>query len=257
MKPVCIVRHEDWINAGHLAETLNHHRIPNEMVAIDRGEPLPDRIADISGLAFLGGTMSVNDPLPWIARELDLIRDAHRAGLPVLGHCFGSQLIAKALGAAVLPMPAKEIGWHTVKQSPNPIAQACLAGAPESFEIFIWHHEAFTLPAGASALYSSRFCAEQAFVIGNMLATVAHIEVTVPMLEQWLGIYGYDIEPLSESVQSAARIREDMHARVRRMQECVTDRLYRQWLARVRQADVTPIRDRQSARGGGITRAGS
>lgn len=239
MKPLCIVRHEDWINPGHLAEVLERNRIPHQLVALDRRDPLPDDIGDISGLVFLGGTMSVNDAFPWIAEELALIRRAHRAGLPVLGHCFGSQLIAKALGGVVAPMPAKEIGWHPVDRSPNDTARAWLPGPRSTFEIFIWHHEAFTLPPNAAPLYSSPFCPEQAFVAGNMVATVAHVEVTAPMLEQWLEIYGYDIEPASDSVQSVERIRTDLPARVGRMHENVTDGLYRRWLQLVAQADRT------------------
>jgi hypothetical protein len=104
---------------------------------------------------------------------------------------------------------------------------------PLEFEILIWHHDAFTLPPGATPLYSSKYCPDQAFVLGNTLATVAHIEVTAPLLQKWLDIYGYDIAPISDSVQPIEDIRHSLDARVQHMHATLTDRLYERWLARV------------------------
>ncbi|WP_083239039.1 type 1 glutamine amidotransferase [Methyloceanibacter superfactus] len=184
-------------------------------------------------MVFLGGTMSVNDPLPWIEDELSLIRQGQARGMPMLGHCLGSQLISKALGGTVAPMPAKEIGWHTVTRSERSGADAWLGDVPDQFDILIWHHDAFTLPPGADPLYSSPFCPDQAFVLGNTLATVAHIEVTAPLLREWLSIYGHDIAPVSASVQDIEQIRHRLDERVQEMHDTLTDRLYDRWLARL------------------------
>ena len=233
MKPIRIFRHQGWVGAGRIIETLTVMELPFEIVAIDQGDLVPAMVDDVSALVFLGGTMSVNDPLPWIEDELSLIREGQGRGVPMLGHCLGSQLISKALGGRVAPMPAKEIGWHTVTRSQNPVADAWLAGMPEQFEILVWHHDAFTLQPGAFPLYSSPFCADQAFVVDNTLATVAHIEVTAPLLREWLKIYGYDLQPVSESVQKAEQITQHLDERVRRMHATLTDRLYARWLSRV------------------------
>ena len=104
---------------------------------------------------------------------------------------------------------------------------------PDPVEIFIWHHEAFTLPRGAAPLYSSPFCREQAYVLGNSVATVAHPEVTAALLESWLDIYGYDIEPTTPSIQPIAQIRESLAERSAAMHRRFTDRLYDAWLSRV------------------------
>lgn len=152
----------------------------------------------------------------------------------MLGHCLGSQLIAKALGGSVAPMPAKEIGWYEVRKCDNAVAREWLAAAPERFEILIWHHDAFSLPAGAAPLYSSAYCPEQAYAYGNAVATVAHPEVTSAMLEEWLGIYGYDIDPDVPSVQPIEQIRERLAERCSAMHKVFTDRLYDAWLTRVR-----------------------
>ncbi|MGH8502151.1 MAG: type 1 glutamine amidotransferase [Gammaproteobacteria bacterium] len=232
MKPIRIFRHEDWIGAGHLTDTLERRGVPYELIAIDQGHAIPQTTDDVSGLAFLGGTMSVNDPLPWIAEELRLIRHAAQRELPVLGHCLGSQLISKALGGEVTPMPAKEIGWHRVSMLDNAITRDWFSDLPRSLEILIWHHDAFTLPPGATPLYESRFCANQAFVIDNMIATVAHVEVTAKLLREWLEIYGYDLDLVSASVQTVEEVGRDLEARVAAMQR-LTNALYGRWLARI------------------------
>jgi GMP synthase-like glutamine amidotransferase len=234
VKPIRIFRHEDWIQPGRLTEYLDLHNVPWELARIDQGDPIPATIDDVSGLVFLGGTMSVNDGHDWLAEEMELIRVAASEGLPMLGHCLGSQLIAKALGGSVAPMPQKEIGWHEVRKLDNPVARDWLGAVPDRLDIFIWHHDAFTLPPGAAPLYSSQHCPAQAFALDNAVATVAHPEVTTAMLEQWLSIYGYDIEPVSPSVQPIERIRERLAARCAMMHRLFTDRLYDAWLARVR-----------------------
>jgi GMP synthase-like glutamine amidotransferase len=233
MKPVRIFQHEGWIGGGRVIETLTRRNLPFEIVSIESGDPVPGGVDDVSAMVFLGGTMSVNDPLPWIERELSLIRQGQARGLPMLGHCLGSQLISKAMGGSVAPMPAKEIGWHTVTRSRSPSADTWLEDAPDQFDILIWHHDAFTLPPGAVPLYSSPFCPDQAFVLGNTLATVAHIEVTTSLLREWLSIYGHDIAPISASVQEIEQISHRLDERVQQMHATLTDRLYDRWLARL------------------------
>jgi GMP synthase-like glutamine amidotransferase len=233
MKPVRIFRHEDWVHAGRLTQFLNARSIPWALVRIDQGEPVHQTIDDVAGLAFLGGTMSVNDGLPWQLDELALIRKATAEDVPMLGHCLGSQLIAMALGGVVAPMPDKEIGWWQMSHCDNVEARAWLQGVPNPVEILAWHHEAFTLPPGTSPLYSSPFCADQAYVRGNTVATVAHPEVTPELLESWLHLYGYDIEPTAPSVQSIEQIREDLPRRCVAMHAAFTDRIYETWLSRV------------------------
>lgn len=233
MKPIRIFQHQSWIGPGRIAEALSDRKLPFEIIAIDKGDTVPSTIDDVSAMVFLGGTMSVNDPLPWIDAELALIHEGQARGMPMLGHCLGSQLISKALGGRIAPMPAKEIGWHKVMRNEGTEADRWLAGVPREVEILIWHHDAFTLPPGASPLFSSDHCPNQAFVLGNTLATVAHVEVTAPLLREWLDIYGHDIDPISASVQPIEDIRHSLDARVQGMHATLTDLLYGQWLARI------------------------
>ena len=111
MKPVLIIRHAATEGPGFLGDFLTSQNIPWVLIKIDEGEQLPTSAIDYSGVAMMGGPMSVNDDLPWIAQEVYLIQDAVKHEVPLIGHCLGGQLMSKALGAKVSANKCKEIGW--------------------------------------------------------------------------------------------------------------------------------------------------
>ena len=229
MRPVLIFRHITCEGPGYLADFLSARDIAYDIISIDDGDQVPDSLDGVAGLVFMGGSMSVNDPLPWIADELALIRKAHAENLPVLGHCLGGQLISKALGGKVMPNPVKQIGWHPVSRIMNNESMTWLGELPEVYEVFHWHGETFTIPDGATQLLQSRFCSNQAFVIGNTLALQCHVEMTAMMVKEWLSFYSNDMPKSSASVQSKKEILVDLDKRIRSLQ-MVADQLYTRWL---------------------------
>src|SRR5882724_10640043 len=166
MKPVAIFRHSQTEGPGYFATFLDAHRIPWRLVKVDAGEAVPADPREFAGLAFMGGPMSVNDDLPWIAPVLRLIRDAVDADVPVLGHCLGGQLISKALGGTVSRNPVKEIGWGEVTVLDSPAARHWFGHASKTFTSFHWHGEMFTIPPGAERVLSNANCENQAFALG-------------------------------------------------------------------------------------------
>jgi GMP synthase-like glutamine amidotransferase len=120
MKPVAIVRHSASEGPAYFATYLERRSIPWQLIALDAGEPVPRDVAGFSGLALMGGPMSANDPLPWIAPVLELIRDAVRRDVPAIGHCLGAQLMSKAFGGAVRASAVREIGWGEVRALREP-----------------------------------------------------------------------------------------------------------------------------------------
>lgn len=229
MKPVLIFRHIDCEGPGYFAEVLEHYTIPFRLVCIDQGETPPADIDAASALVFMGGSMSVNDPLPWIARELALIRQAAERGMPVLGHCLGGQLISKALGGTVGPNPVQEIGWLPVQTIPSPAADDWLAGIDSENTVFHWHGETFSIPEGATTILKSRHCPQQGFVLGNTLALQCHIEMTADMVREWSRLYQHELSQVSETVQGASQLQEDLDSRIQALQ-VIADVLYRRWL---------------------------
>lgn len=234
MKPVAIFQHSKLVGPGHFASFLNARAQPWILVRVDQGESIPARSESFAGLCFLGGEMSVNDPLPWVEPELELIRDAVRRDIPVIGHCLGGQLMAKALGAEVRRNPVREIGWNVVKTIPGPSATRWL-GDIEAFDSFHWHGETFSLPAGATPLLSSAHCANQAFAIGPHLGMQCHVEMTESLIHDWATNWAHDLAPADTpmaSIQSASRLFADTPEKLTVMRRA-TERLYEQWLSEV------------------------
>lgn len=232
MKPLRIFRHLANEGPGYFTEYLDARGVPYELVRIDRGEAVPSEVDGVAGLVFMGGPMSVNDDLPWIAQELALIRLAAATGLPVLGHCLGGQLISKALGGTVTPNPVKEIGWHPVRRVENAVAREWLGDLPAQFEVFHWHGETFSLPAGAAPLLTSDYCAQQGFVVGTMLALQGHIEMTEEMVLDWIRHSPEDLAAPSPSVQDAPAMTRNLPAQVAALHR-VARTLYARWLRAV------------------------
>src|SRR5512145_32886 len=164
MLPVAIFRHSPTEGPGYFAIFLEQHGIPWRLIAIDEGEAVPTTADGYAGLCFMGGPMSVNDPLPWIEPVCTLIRDAVAKDVPVIGHCLGGQLISKALGGRITKNPVKEIGWSEAGGEDSAIAKHWLgASAGKTGTIFQWHGETFSIPAGATRLFANQHCANQMF----------------------------------------------------------------------------------------------
>lgn len=230
MKPVAVFRHAPSEGPGYFASFLSARNIPFTLVAIDADEPVPQEVRAFSGLVFMGGPMSVNDDLPWIPSVLTLIRAAVEAGIPVLGHCLGGQLMARALGARVGRNAVKEIGWGRVSVRDVPEAKAWFGDLRE-FDAFHWHGETFELPQGAAWLLESFHCAHQAFALGPHLALQCHVEMTRDMIEDWCRVGAEELETAkaSPAVQSAEGMMQDVEARLAAL-HAVADRLYGQWV---------------------------
>jgi GMP synthase-like glutamine amidotransferase len=175
----------------------------------------------------MGGPMSVNDPLPWIAQEVDVIRRAFAAHIPVLGICLGSQLMAKALGAKVFGGPCMELGWLPIHKTRESLWSEAL---PDQFDVFHWHGETFELPDGAELLFASDKFAHQGFALGPHLALQFHVEVTAEMIEQWLQLNAADLPRRCYAAHDAAAIRAQTPARIATLHK-TADRLLGQWLA--------------------------
>jgi GMP synthase-like glutamine amidotransferase len=149
---------------------------------------LPPPIESIDALIVMGGAMSANDEgeLPWLRGEKRFIAQAVERGLPVLGVCLGSQLIANVLGGRVFPNANREIGWFPVLRTPDAAAHRLGACLPREAEVFHWHGETFTLPPGAVHLMRSAACENQAFAVGaNVLGVQFHPEITEESAREW------------------------------------------------------------------------
>jgi GMP synthase-like glutamine amidotransferase len=166
-----IVQHEEATPPGLVTEWLDHHNVSAEELRID----LEEREIDPSGhdlLVSLGAEFAAfDDHLPHVPREARLMQRALDAGVPVLGLCYGGQLLARVLGGTVFRSDVAEIGWLPVRTTdPELISEG---------PWFQWHFDAFTLPPGARLIAESDI-GPQAFVAGRSLGLQFHPEGVDP-----------------------------------------------------------------------------
>lgn len=229
MKPVAIFRHSPTEGPGYFATYLEARSLGWKLVKVDASEALPAAAGAFSGLAFMGGPMSVNDDLPWIPAALRLIRAATEEGVPVLGHCLGAQLMSRAMGGMVGPNAQKEIGWGRVGVADSAEARAWF-GATRDFLAFHWHGETYTLPPGAACIASSPHCRYQAFVLGPHLGMQCHVEMTRQMIGAWCESGAEELKRCAcPSVQDAREIQAHLRPRTAAL-NAVAARLYDRWI---------------------------
>lgn len=172
---VLVLSHHEEDAPGLIGEAFAARGADVDTYLYRDGGALPD-MARYDHVVVLGSTSAVYDPDEWIAREVEWVR---AAPVPVLGICFGAQLLSVASGGSVEKAPAFEIGW--VRVEPVPRAQ----GAPPEGPWFEWHGDRCVLPSHATVLASTDVCA-QAFTVGPHLGVQFHPEVDTGQVERWL-----------------------------------------------------------------------
>lgn len=119
----------------------------------------------------------------WVGAQTQMLLDADAAGIPVLGVCFGGQLLAQTHGGTVARSTAPEIGWYRVDSDD--------AGLVAPGPWFEWHFDRFTVPPGATEVARNPQ-APQAFVLRRNLGLQFHPEVDDALLEMWIADGGED-----------------------------------------------------------------
>jgi GMP synthase-like glutamine amidotransferase len=229
MRPVAIFRFSPGDEPGRFADWLDANGRAWRLLALHAGDAVPASAAPFAGIGMMGGPMSVNDPLPWVAPMQALVRDAVERGVPVIGHCLGGQLLAKALGAHVARAPVAEIGWHDVDVVD---AQAGIDwfGGRSRCVVFQWHYEMFGLPPGAWRVLANAAAPNQAFVVGDRhVGFQGHVEITAAIARAWVAQAGDELPARSTpTMQSAADLLRDLDARVA-ASNAVADGVYARW----------------------------
>ena len=234
MKDVGIFQHTEVGAPGSLLSILDELAVPWRVINIFNGESVPADPTEFSGLVFMGGYMSVHDTLPWIGQELALIQAAVATGIPVAGHCLGSQLLAKALGGSVAENHTREIGWNKIEVGSSALAQAwfgCAGGS--SLSTFQWHGDTFNIPPGAERIARSAYCENQAFVAdGKHLGVQSHFEMTPELVALSVARNGHQLDREEAAGNAACSARADvlnkLPERTEQLRACLL-RLYAQW----------------------------
>jgi GMP synthase-like glutamine amidotransferase len=217
MKPVAIFRTTRTEGPAYFATYLERRSIPWKLIALDEGEAVPRDVRAYAGLSVMGGPMSANDDLPWIAPLLEALRSAVRQDVPLLGHCLGAQLMSRAFGGTVRANPVREIGWGEVRVADNGVAREC---------------ETFSIPPGATRVLEGEHCPNQAFALGRHFGMQCHVEMTAELVRSWIGTGAAEMAEhrKSPAVQAPEEIQRELEPRLERLHQ-VADKIYDRWTA--------------------------
>jgi GMP synthase-like glutamine amidotransferase len=177
---VVVIRHDDVDCAGFVGDAFEARGAELAVHPFPADRPLPP-LSGVDHILVLGSDSSVNDPETWIASELAWLRQADKAGLPVLGICFGGQAICAAFGGRVEAMARKEIGWVMVDSADR----AVIPAGP-----WLEFHGDRCLPPPQATVLARNAAGVQAFALGRHLALQFHPEVDGPQLKRWLDAGG-------------------------------------------------------------------
>lgn len=235
MKPILVLQHAHYDWPGYFTDCLTNWEIPHTVVNVAAGDVLPDSLTDHSGFAVMGGAMSAGDvqTYPHLTATYALLREALQHNIPVIGHCLGGQMLARAAGGIVIPAPSPEIGWHQI----NPLHTAAAYdwfGGLNPVTLFEWHNETYLPPPRAELLAGSFYCLNQAFAIdGIHLGMQFHVEALPEKINHWLDTSREDIANANDqNIHSEERIRKENWLYTEAAQ-AVARQLYTRWLKNV------------------------
>ena len=177
-RPVLVLANEADQDTGLVGDRLREHGYGLRVVLREQPGPLPDP-REHELVLSLGSAWSTywEAAAGSSARETEALQAAAVADVPILGICYGSQLLAAALGGSVGRASELEVGWTPVLTD-----EPELVGPGPWFQ---WHGDSWTAPPGATVVARNAVCA-QAFIAGRTLALQFHPEVTPEVVERWI-----------------------------------------------------------------------
>ena len=237
MKPIAIFQHHPLQRPGYLLQFLDELGGSSRVIRQSEGDEVPVSARFFSGIALLGADASVNDAASWIGRELRLVGDAIACDIPVLGHGFGSHLMARALGATVQRNAFAGIGWSGLRPTP---AGRHVFGNVAQVHAFNWHYESFAIPRGATRTLFGEHCLNKGFVFGRHLAFQGHFEVNEDIVRAWCHTSAAELaKAQGPAVQHRAEILRCLPQRVAAVHVAARS-AYAAWLAPIRKSCDSP-----------------
>jgi GMP synthase-like glutamine amidotransferase len=225
---ILIFEHSDLGGVGRLGAALNEYGHKQRILQLHRGDSVPDDLDDVDGIVSCGGPQHAHDDsIPWLEPQMQRMREAHAAGIPIIGLCLGAQILARALGGKVERMAGAdsiEFGFTEVKLNPIGREDILHAGLAWNSMMFQHHRDHVSqLPPGARLLASSAKCKTQTWALGlRTYGFQYHPEITPDTVEVWM-----DDEPgaLRQAGLSVEQVREQVQRHYPAF-ERLTDRLF-------------------------------
>jgi GMP synthase-like glutamine amidotransferase len=226
-----IVQNEGASPGGLVGQWLDEQAADVSVLRIDVEERDVDP-RDYDLLVPLGSEFPAYDEArPFVERSRRLLERAVEADVPVLGVCFGGQLLARVLGGRAFRAPEPEIGWIPVRsRDPELVSEG---------PWFQWHFDTFSTPPGAT-LVAETDAGPQAYVQGRHLGVQFHPEVTPEIMEGWVRTYRHELHDEGVDPDALLEETERRAADSRR----ASRRLLRRYLDAVARIGSEAVRDR-------------
>jgi GMP synthase (glutamine-hydrolysing) len=210
MRVLSVVHEPGETGGGGLFETTVERRGDELVRWVIPDGAAPGEPSSFDAVMVFGGAMHPDQDAehPWLPQEAAYLEETLAAGVPLLGVCLGSQMIARAAGSAIGPSVAAEVGWHAIELTEEGRSDPVLGTLPATVEAFQWHYYGWQLPTGG-VLLARNDAAPQAFRLGARVWGVQfHPEVTRQMLEAWFA------HGAAELPQPAAEMRRELDDRL-------------------------------------------
>ena len=189
------IQNESTDPAGLFVDALEQQGFTVDTLHPYAGDELPASLDGIDALVAGGGLVDTHQAgeHPWLAQEIELVREALERRTPYMGLCLGAQVLTEAAGGAVYRCEPHEIGWHEVELTPAAEGDALFDGLPPRFQAMQWHYYACRPSNGAVELMTNPVSLQALRVGDAAWGTQFHIEVTRPVLLTWLDMGGDDL----------------------------------------------------------------
>jgi GMP synthase (glutamine-hydrolysing) len=189
------IQNESTDPAGLFVDALERAGFAVETLHPYAGDQLPETLDGLDAVVAGGGLVDTHQAgeHPWLAREIQLVREALVRGTPYMGLCLGAQVLTEAAGGTVYRCTPHEIGWHQVELTAGAAGDALFDGLPPRFQAMQWHYYACRPGDGAVELMVNPVSLQAMRVGDSAWGTQFHIEVTRPVLLSWLEMGGDDL----------------------------------------------------------------
>jgi GMP synthase-like glutamine amidotransferase len=221
MKPVLLVRNDRYesfgVAPGALAWAGADVLTAN---ATDPRVELPD-LADVAGVVTFGGTVNVDQvhEYPHLSRVREYTCEAVERGVPYLGICLGSQILARAAGVQVIPGLVREVGFEQVRPTAAAGDDPLLGFLDGEETVLQWHEDTHELPEGAVLLVTGDRIPVQGYRIGDRAWGLQfHVEVDALELGWWLEVADTEVDLKAVWGKSADEIRDEARTHMGRQE---------------------------------------
>ena len=194
MAKILVIQHNDDDNLNDLAAPFLEAGLEVVQWHAEKTAAPVSSLDGFAGLVSLGAFAGVEeeDSVAWMPVERRLIEEALALEMPVLGLCFGSQLLASVAGAEVGKSGRPEVGWYSVEMTEAAAADPLMSVLGPQPEVIQYHYDTFNWevePENLTILGTGNGM-NQAFRVGkNAWGTQFHIELNLPTTLGWIATY--------------------------------------------------------------------